>query len=61
MTKKDASAWMMSGGLVAGLAVYWFINGDAADHTLFRNLLVGVQLLLGVWMMIHGARKRDAT
>jgi len=61
MSNKDASAWTVSGALVAGLAVYWFINGDAAGHSLFRNLLVGLQLLLGVWMIVHGARGRDTT
>ena len=47
------------GALVAGLAAHWFIGGDAADHSLLRNLLVGVQLLVGLWMIVYAMRKRE--
>ena len=46
------------GALVAGLAAHWFIGGDA-DHSLLRNLLVGVQLLVGLWMIVYAMRKRQ--
>ena len=59
MTNKDASAWSVMGALVAGLAAHWFIGGDAADHSLLRNLLVGVQLLVGLWMIVYAMRKRE--
>ena len=61
MTKKDASAWSVTGALVAGLAAHWFIGGDATEHSLVRNLLVGAQFLVGLWMIIYAMRKRQST
>ena len=50
----------LMGGIVAGMAVYWFIRGDYADHSTLRALLVGGQFLVGVALAVHGWRKHSA-
>ncbi|WP_412067210.1 hypothetical protein [Rubrivirga sp. IMCC43871] len=48
------------GGIVAGMAAYWFIRGDYADHSTLRAVLVGGQFLLGVALAVYGWRKHSA-
>jgi hypothetical protein len=44
-------------GLAAGQAVYWFIGGAYMDHSQVRNILVVLQLLIGVATMVWLAQK----
>ena len=47
------------GGIVAGMALYWFIRGDYADHSALRTVLVGGQFLLGAALVLYGWRKHS--
>ena len=50
----------LMGGIVAGMAVYWFIRGDYADHSTLRAVLVGGQLVVGIALAVHGWRRHSA-
>jgi hypothetical protein len=44
-------------GLAAGHAVHWFAGGASVDRSQLRNLLVVLQLRIGVAAMLSLARK----
>ena len=48
------------GGIVAGMAVYWFIRGDYTDHSTLRAMLVVGQFIVGVALAVHGWRRHSA-
>ena len=64
MTKNSFSEinfWVsFAGGIVAAMAVYWFIRGDCADHSTLRAVLVVGQFLVGVALAVHGWRRHSA-
>jgi hypothetical protein len=44
-------------GIAAGQAVYWFVAGTYLDQSQIRNVLVVLQLLIGVAALVWLGRK----
>ena len=55
--KSDAKFLLFIAALLAGSAGHWFISGETAIHSFLRNLVVFIQLLLGLGMAVFALCK----
>lgn len=53
MKKSERAVWIMAGAVLAGTAGEWFLGGKQDDHGLTRNVLVVMQLLIGLGMLVY--------
>jgi len=58
MNKNEKITWMIAGALVAGLGIEWFTSGSNQNYSQLRNLLVGLQILLGIGMLFYAYFKK---
>jgi hypothetical protein len=55
--KQNAVFGLLFGALLAGQACYWFIGGEYMEHSTIRNVLVVMQLAVGLGTMGWFVRK----
>lgn len=54
MTKAaKAGGNILISALIAGQALHWFISGQSAEHSAFRNAAVILQLVVGLILLIR--------
>lgn len=52
--KNKSFVWLLLGAIIAGHAGYWFIGGNYHEASTVRNLLVGLQFIVGVALFFYG-------
>ena len=43
--------------VIVAPAIHYFIAGDNFDNSIFRNILVGIQILVGIALLVFFGRK----
>jgi hypothetical protein len=54
---RNAVLGLLVAALLAGQAAYWFASGESAAHSAVRNVLVVVQLAIGLAAAVGFARR----
>ncbi len=57
MNKNERLTLIFVGALLAGMAGEWFIGGTYQSHTLIRNIFVGIQLGIGLGILVYAYLK----
>ena len=51
MKRNEKLTWYLIGGILAGMALEWFMSGTYRTHGAIRNIFVGIQLLIGAFLI----------